>query len=202
MKKKALIMVLCICMVLLCTGCKSKVQSLELSELEDETVLLRSDGTVQSGSFEEFDAYYYKEDEVEMFMENAITQFNEQQGEDCVELSKFSFDDSSGKKIAKAIFTYDNFEAYSALNGIDAACYTMKEAKEAGVLPAKFTIAADGSRTDQKEVTQNSDYKVLVIQYKADIILPDAVKYYSNAMLLSSNTVETTGEEVAVIVYK
>lgn len=195
-------MVLWICMVLLCTGCKSKVQSLKLSELEDETVLLRSDGTVQSGVFEEFDAYYYKEDELETFMKNAITQFNEQQGEDCVKLSKFELDDSSGKKIAKAIFTYDNFEAYSALYGIDAACYTMKEAKEAGVLPAKFTIAADGSRTDQKEVTQNSDYKVLVIQYKADIILPDAVKYYSNAMLLSSNTVETTGEEVAVIVYK
>lgn len=195
-------MVLCICLVLFCTGCKSKVQSLKLSELEGETLLLRSDGTIQSGAYEEFDAYYYKEDEAEEFMKNAITQFNEKQGEDCVKLSKFQLEDSSEKTIAKAVFTYDNLEAYSALNGIEAACYTMKEAKEAGVLPAKFTIAADGSRTDQKEVTQNSDYKVLVIQYKADIILPDAVKYYSNAMLLSSNTVETTGEEAAVIVYK
>ena len=65
-----------------------------------------------------------------------------------------------------------------------------------------MTVAADGSRVNQKKVTDNTEYKVLVIQIKGDLIFPDAVKYYSNAMLLAPNTVETTGEERAVIVYK
>ncbi|HAU85515.1 MAG TPA: hypothetical protein DCW90_08440 [Lachnospiraceae bacterium] len=202
MKRKALMVGLCICLMLAATGCKSRVHSLKLADIKDETVLLRSDGSVQSGAYEAFDEPYYDEDDLKAFMESAINTFNEEQGEECVKLNKLKIEENGTKHIAKAIVTYDNMKLYSAMNNIEAASYSMEEAKEAGVLPEIMTVAADGSRVSQKEVTDNTEYKVLVIQIKGDIMFPDAVKYYSNVMLLAPNTVETTGEEQAVIVYK
>ena len=195
-------LILCISLIFCTTGCKSKVQSLKLSEIKDETFLLRSDGSVQSASYEEFEKYYYREEELKEFMADIMEDYNERNGEKSVKLTKFDLEKVNGKDIAKAIFSYKDLASYCEMNGIAAAIYTMEEAKQAGVLPTTFTNAADGSKIDQNAATKDSDFNVLVIQVKADVILPDSVKYYSNAMLLSSNSVETTGEEAAVIVYK
>lgn len=202
MKRKGLTVGLCICLMLTVTGCKGRVRSLKLADIKDETVLLRSDGSVQSGAYEAFDEPYYDEDDLKTFMKTNIETFNREQGEDCVKLNKLKIEENGAKHIAKAIVTYDNMKLYKAMNNIDAACYSMEEAKEAGVLPEIMTVAADGSRVSQKEVTDNTELKVLVIQIKGDLIFPNSVKYYANAMLLAQNTVETTGEERAVIVYK
>ncbi len=202
MKKSAFILMLCISLACCTTGCKGKVQSLKLSEIKDETVLLRSDGSVQSAAYEEFDKYYYDEKELEEYMEAVIEDYNERNGEKSVKLAKFDLEKVNGKNIAKAIFSYKDLATYCEMNGVAATTYTIEEAKAAGVLPTTFTNAADGTKIDQNAVTENSNYKVLVIQVKADIMLPDSVKYYSNAMLLNSNSVETTGEQTAVIVYK
>lgn len=194
---------LCICMAISLAGCKSKLQSLSIADIKDETFLLRSDGSVQSAAYEEFDNYYYREEELEEFMENTIESYNEQQGENVVELTKFKVEeDADGKNYAAAIFTYDSLAVYCEMNGVEAQTYTMKEAKAKGILPTTFTVASDGSKTAQKEVSANEDYKVLAISIKADVYLPSTIKYYTNAMILSSNSVETTGEDVAVIVYK
>ncbi|MBR3772499.1 MAG: hypothetical protein IKL07_09535, partial [Clostridium sp.] len=77
-----------------------------------------------------------------------------------------------------------------------------EEAVEAGILPEILNVASDGSRVERDEVTAKKEYKVLTIQAKANIMLPESVQYYVNAMLLSLKTAETTGEELAVIVYK
>lgn len=201
MSKKTFAIALCVCMLLSGTGCK-KVESLQLSNVEEETVMIRSDGTVQSGAYELFEEPYYKEEDLKAFITEEIDQFNEEHGEKSVKLSQLEIGKSGKKKIAKAIFTYDDISSYSALNNVDAKCYTMEEAIEAGVLPEILNVAADGSRVLRDEVAAKEDYKVLAIQVKADIILPEAVKYYVNAMLLSLKTAETTGEELAVIVYK
>lgn len=193
---------LCICMAISLAGCNGRLQSLNISDIKDETFLLRSDGSVQYAAYEEFDKYYYREDELEEFMKNTIESYNEQQGEEVVELTKFKVVSVNDKNYAKAIFTYDSLGVYCEMNDVKAQTYSMKEAKAKGVLPTTFTMASDGSKTDQKEVTSNEDYKVLTIAIKADVILPSTVKYYTNAMILSSNSVETTGEDVAVIVYK
>ena len=194
---------LSICMAVSLAGCKSKLQSLSIADINDETFLLRSDGSVQSAAYEEFEKYYYQQDELEEFMQDTIKSYNEQQGEEVVELTKFKVEENaSGKNYATAIFTYDSLAVYCEMNGVEAQTYTMKEAKAKGVLPTTFTMASDGSKVSQKEVSDNEDYKVLTISIKADVYLPNTVKYYTNAMILSSNSVETTGEDVAVIVYK
>ena len=164
--------------------------------------MIRSDGTVQSGSYEVFEEPYYKEADLKEFMNETIDQFNEEHGKDSVKLSQFTIDKSGKKKIAKAIFTYNSISSYSALNQIEANCYTMEEAVEAGILPEILNVASDGSRVERDEVTAKKEYKVLTIQAKANIMLPESVQYYVNAMLLSLKTAETTGEELAVIVYK
>ena len=64
MKRKALTVGLCICLMLTVTGCKGRVRSLKLADIKDETVLLRSDGSVQSGAYESFDQLYYDEDDL------------------------------------------------------------------------------------------------------------------------------------------
>lgn len=202
MSKKTFMVLLVICILCSVTGCKNKVQVLKIDDVEKETLLFCGNGKVQSGSSEKLDKYYYEEEDLKRFIKDNIAEFNEVWGKNSVELTKFRVEKENTEKVAKAILTYDNLEAYCALNGVDVKCYSMSEAKEAGVLPAKFTVAVDGSRTDQNEVTQKEDYQVLVIKTTADVVLPETVKYYSDAILLSSNTVETTEDKVAVIVYK
>lgn len=193
---------LCICLMLSVTGCKGRLETLKVSEVKEETVLLRRDGSVQSGAYETFDKSYYKEDELKSFMKAEIEEYNQEHGEDKVKLTKLKIADNGSKQVAKAIVTYQDVETFSQMNNIEAAQYTMEQAVEANVFPEELTVAADGSRVGQDEVVKNKDYKVLVIQIKGDVLLPDTVKYYKNAMLLSSNKVEATGEELAVIVYK
>lgn len=193
---------LCICLMLSVTGCKGRIESLKLADIKAETVLLRSDGSVQSGAYESFDEIYYDQDELKKFIKKEIEDFNRKQGEECVKLNKLKIEEDGSKHVAKAIVTYDNMKLYSLMNQAEVASYTMEEAKEAGVLPEVLTVAADGSRVDQNKVTENTDYKVLVMQMKGKVIFPDTVKYYKDVMLLSQNTVETTEEERAVIVYK
>lgn len=202
MKKKAFMAGLCICLMLSVTGCKGRLETLKVSEVKEETVLLRRDGSVQSGAYETFDKSYYKEDELKSFMKAEIEEYNQEHGEDKVKLTKLKIADNGSKQVAKAIVTYQDVETFSQMNNIEAAQYTMEQAVEANVFPEELTVAADGSRVGQDEVVKNKDYKVLVIQIKGDVLLPDTVKYYKNAMLLSSNKVEATGEELAVIVYK
>lgn len=202
MKRKALTVGLCICLMLGMTGCKGRIQSLKLSEIKKETVLLRSDGSVQTGSYELFDQVYYDKADLKKFMTNAIEQFNREEGEDSVKLNKLKIEEIGSDKVAKSIITYDSVEIYNKMNGVDAVSYTMSEAKEAGVIPEEVTVAADGSRVNADEVTSHSDYKVLVIQFEGNIMLPDTVKYYSDVMLLAPDTVETTEDTKAVIVYK
>lgn len=202
MKKKAFMAGLCICLMLSVTGCKGRLETLKVSEVKEETVLLRRDGSVQSGAYETFDKSYYKEDELKSFMKAEIEEYNQEHGEDKVKLTKLEIADNGSKQVAKAIVTYQDVETFSQMNNIEAAQYTMEQAVEANVFPEELTVAADGSRVGQDEVVKNKDYKVLVIQIKGDVLLPDTVKYYKNAMLLSSNKVEATGEELAVIVYK
>ena len=182
MKKRALIVGLCLCMMLSGTGCRGKEHSLKLENIKDETVLLRKDGSVQSGAYEAFDEVYYDKEDLKIFMKSTIEQFNREQGEDCVKLSKLKIEKNGTKNIAKAIVTYHNVKQFSIMNGVAAQSYTMKEAKEAGILPEEFMVAADGSRVPQNEVTKNTDYKVLVIQIKGELIFPDTVKYYKDAM--------------------
>lgn len=202
MRKKALIAGLCICIMLGTAGCKGRVQSLKLSQVKEEMILLRSNGSVQSGSYEAFDQVYYDKDGLKNFMESAIEQFNREQGKDTVKLTKLKIEKKGSEKVAKSIITYDSVEIYNKMNGVDAVSYSMKEAEEAGVFPEEITVAADGSRVKKDEVTGHSAYKVLVIQFEGNIILPDTVKYYADAMLLAPNTVETTEDKKAVIVYK
>ncbi|SET49107.1 hypothetical protein SAMN04487772_1258 [[Clostridium] polysaccharolyticum] len=193
---------LCICLMLSVTGCKGRLEALRLADVKSETILLRSDGSVQSGAYESFNEIYYDQAELKKFMKKQIEDFNREQGEECVKLEKFKIEKRDSKHIAKAVVTFDNVKRYGLMNQSEIAEYTMKEAKEAGVLPEVFTVASDGSRVNQNKVTENADYKVLVMKMKGKVIFPDTVKYYKDVMLLSPNTVETTEEERAVIVYK
>lgn len=202
MKKKTLAVGLCVCLMLSGTGCKGKLKTLKLSDIKEETVLLRKDGSVQSGSYEEFKEIYYEADELKSFMESEIEKYNREHGEDMVTLTKVKVSKSGSKNVARAIVTYHDVETYSKMNNLEAAHYTMSEAKEASVLPDELIVAADGKRINKEKLENDEDFKVLVIQMKGDILLPDTVKYYKNAMLLSANKVETTEDGPAVIIYK
>lgn len=197
MKRITLTMVLCLSMILL-VGCKGGVQSLKIDEIKGETILIRSDGTVQSAAKEKFDKKYYDINDLKDFMNETIEHFNARHEKDAVKLTKIKEEE----KVVKAIFTYKDLETYCELNKIDAKLYTMEEAVEADILPTLMVNAVDNSDADLETVTKHSDYKVFTIQEKLNIKVPDSIKYYVNAAFLDAKTVEATGDDLTVIVYK
>lgn len=115
MRKVAAAFMICLCIVSL-SGCKGKVESLKLSDVNEETLLIRSNGTLQLGANETFDKIYYDEKDLKDFIESAIESFNEENGKGSVKLSDLEVENEK----VKAIFTYDSMESYSEMNRIEA----------------------------------------------------------------------------------
>ncbi|SFR75853.1 hypothetical protein [Anaeromicropila populeti] len=197
MKKIALTVGLCLCTCML-AGCKSKMKSLDMDDVKTSTILIRSDGTVQSSSVENFEKEYYSESELKDFIDDAVSEYNDKTGEKVIKLEDCEVNDQK----ASMILTYDSLEHYKQLNEVETVSYTMEEAVDADIFPEKFVNAVDGSEALLKEVTADTSYKVLYVEEATEVIVPEAIKFYSNAMLLRADSVQTTGEEPAVIIYK
>jgi len=197
MKKFALTMIMCLSTVLF-VGCNNKVQSLRMGDIANETILVRSNGTIQSAANEDFEKDYYDEKELKAFMEENVEYYNSTHEKDAVKITKVKVD---GNK-AKAIFTYKDLETYCELNGMEAHLYTMEEADAAGILPDKLVNASDNSDVEKESVLKHSDLNVFAISAKMDIMLPNNIMYYVNGAFLSPTKLEASGEGLTVIVYK
>ena len=117
MKKLSFLFVM---MLLLTTlaGCKKGNVTIKTSEIEQNTMLVKSDGTIQVATVEDFNQDYYDLNELENFIKDNITKFNQKVGND-----KAIVLDSLDKKKDKAIMVleYANMEFYAQFNEVEAA---------------------------------------------------------------------------------
>lgn len=200
MKKRMMTGVLFL-MLLLCSACGNK--NLQADSVEENTLLIKQDGSVQAAILEEFDREYYDIDEAKGFIQDAIEEYNETKGKESVifnDLKRSPFDDD---KVC-LIVTYKDMDTYDDVTGAKIRHLTIDEAAEEELLPEELTSLREGSITDGKAVAEeNTQYKVITLSSKFHVMVEGKIKYYTNAAVLNNAAVETAGKrKKAVIIYK
>ena len=166
-------------------GCGSKLSA------DESTVFVQKDGSIISVDVEEFDSDSYDEQGLKDYVEQTISEYNEENGKNQVRLKKLSMKD--GK--AELTMEYASAADYRKLNGIDFFAGTMAEALAAGYsFDADFASVQDGSPVgacDTGEFINDSSYKVVIIKGNTNVQVKGKIAYVSttNTRLLDSNTV-------------
>ncbi len=198
MKKFLLYTILAFCFTL-SAGCRNKNRIIIADDIQNNTVLVKNDGTVQTATVELFDKDYYNMDELENFITEQINKYNQAGGEDSVVMESLKIK----KGNAVLVLNYSTLENYMDFNDVEAAFTTVANAKDSDMdLPEVYVSASDGAYTSPDVALKNDKYKVLVLHDKTDVIVDGSVKYFTNATLVSKSKLQTGSKDQSVIIYK
>jgi len=210
MKKATLCTILVLCFIML-AGCKREEIVITAEDVQTNTLLVNNKGTVQAAIVEKFDKKYYSLSELKDFISKKINEYNSEAGVGTVAETKAetkvgpitlnSLDIKDGNAIL--ILNYATIDDYAAFNKVEATLATMESAQNGEIsTPDVFISASDGALISKEIVLKNSKYKVLIVNENTDVIVDGTIKYYTNAVLVSSSKVQTDAEGETVIIYK
>jgi hypothetical protein len=195
--KKSVLYIFLLTSLFALTGCNGQ-KSLNADNIEVNTILINSDGSVQSAIVGEFDKPYYSEEEFNNFVDEQVTSYNETYGEEAVKVKSSKVKDET----AKVILEYASIKDYSLFNRIDAEYLTAKEAVDNKNIPDSLINSKDGEKVSKEEALKDEDAKVIVFNEPLDVRIDGKVKYYSNAVLLNDNAVQSVEEGTSVVIFK
>lgn len=196
MKKWRLFALLIMCICLL-AGCKKAYTTLS-GNVETNTILVKEDGKVQTAIVEDFDKEYYDQDTLKAFIEATVSDFNTLTGENTVKVGSLKIND----EVAKVLFTYKDMDTYASFNDVEAKFMTVEEADANNLLPETFYDVKGTEEVSKSKILEKGKYKVIVLNEEYDVVVDGKIKYYSGAVPINSKTVQTTGKETSIIVFK
>lgn len=185
---------LCLLMI---WGCGEK-RILNLKEIENDTLYISKEGNLELADVEVFDKSYYSESELKDFVKETIEDYNNQEEAGKVGLEEFSVKD----EVAKVLLSFDSADTYEGFQGEKLRVLDSEEVESNLVLPESFVKATDGSTVGKDEVLAEKDLHYLIVEGVLNIQLDGTIVYYSDASLTGDNLIQTTGEQIAVIIYK
>lgn len=184
--KRIKLLVAFILSVVLLSGCTGKFSPKETA------VRIGKDGTITAAVIDELDQSYYKEDELETTVKQAVADYNADAGEDKITIETFNIKERSVSLFIK----YASSEDYEAFNNVTFFAGDIVNADQAGYeFDASFIGITKGKITnenaDQKEVI-GENYNVLILEESMSVEVP------GNIVFVSSN-VEVTGKRKAAV---
>lgn len=189
------------CCLLLCTlfltGCGGEVK-LSADMVEENTVLVRADGTMEQMLIENFAKEYYSEQGLKEFAEEQISEYNRSVDEERISLEHMEVEN----KKACVLLAYKTVEDFNDFNTLDARLTTVADAKKEGLLPDKLEKAQGEESVSLSDAELSDDWHVFFFQGNFDIQVSGDMKYYSNAIFLSKKVVKANDKETAVVIFK
>jgi hypothetical protein len=165
----------------------------------ENTVLIRSDGSIEQYITSDFNKDYYNEDDLTAFAEEQISSYNEKAGGEQVSLVSVQVK----KKVVNMLLEYKTVEDFAAFNSQEADFMTVKEAKEEDRLPQTlYKTTGKETEVSLEDAKLNDNWYVLFLAGDTDIKAKEGIKYYSNAILLNQTTVKADAKKTAIIIFK
>lgn len=183
-------------MIVTLAGCKKGNVSIKTSGIEANTMLIKSDGAVQVATIEEFNESYYDLEELKVYINNNLTEFNQSVGnETAVVLA------SLDKKNENAIMVleYANMEYYAKFNETEAKLLTAVTDSDVEELPDTLLSAQEEGTILGSELASLEDVKVVILKEEINLIVSGKIKYYSNGTLVDKNEIQTSAEGTVVV---
>lgn len=174
MKKRMAALGCCIGMSVLLGACGTKL------DVQENTIALQRNGKILEAAVETFDQSYYKEDELNSYIQNAVDDYTAEHGKKSVSVTESKVEE----KKAYLTLQYENAETFQDFSGIECFSGSIVEAQSAGYdFEQDFYPVTDG-KADKKTVRGSSlleddDLKVLIVKENSDLIVPGKIAYVS-----------------------
>lgn len=171
---------LCLCMGLL-AGCGTTVEG------ESSVVYVEKNGTVISLDVEELAQDYYDAEELESFVNDAVSEYTEEHGRSSVKVQELTVEEGT----ARLQMQYKTADDYSAFNGIELYQGKVIDSLAAGyVFEGEFARVEDGKvigAATKQEIYAEDDLKVVIIRANTDVQVDGEICF------VSCENVELTG---------
>ena len=160
------------CMLMAACGTKLDVQ--------ENTIALQRNGKILEAAVETFDQSYYKEDELNSYIQNAVDDYTAEHGKKSVSVTESKVEE----KKAYLTLQYENAETFQDFSGIECFSGSIVEAQSAGYdFEQDFYPVTEG-KADKKSVKgstllKEDDLKVLIVKENSDLIVPGKIAYVS-----------------------
>lgn len=174
MRKRMVALSCCIGMCMLMAACGTKL------DVQENTIALQRNGKILEAAVETFDQSYYKEDELNSYIQNAVDDYTAEHGKKSVSVTESKVEE----KKAYLTLQYENAETFQDFSGIECFSGSIVEAQSAGYdFEQDFYPVTDG-KADKKTVRGSSlleddDLKVLIAKENSDLIVPGKIAYVS-----------------------
>ena len=174
MRKRMVALSCCIGMCMLMAACGTKL------DVQENTIALQRNGKILEAAVETFDQSYYKEDELNSYIQNAVDDYTAEHGKKSVSVTESKVEE----KKAYLTLQYENAETFQDFSGIECFSGSIVEAQSAGYdFEQDFYPVIDG-KADKKTVRGSSlleddDLKVLIVKENSDLIVPGKIAYVS-----------------------
>lgn len=182
--KKRICAILCaaLCVGVL-AGCGSTVDA------DTDMVFVDKKGGVTSVDVETLDKEYYDEEELKSYVDDAVAEYNDQNGRNSVRVLDLSVENGT----AKLKMEYKTAEDYSSFNGIELYQGKVVSALAAGYdFAVDFVSVEDGAvsgTASREEIYADDDLQAVIIKANTDVTVDGDICF------VSSENVRLTGTD-------
>ena len=174
MRKRMVALSCCIGMCMLMAACGTKL------DVQENTIALQRNGKILEAAVETFDQSYYKEDELNSYIQNAVDDYTAEHGKKSVSVTESKVEE----KKAYLTLQYENAETFQDFSGIECFSGSIVEAQSAGYDFEQDFYPVTDDKADKKTVRGSSlleddDLKVLIVKENSDLIVPGKIAYVS-----------------------
>ncbi len=157
----------------------------------ENTFIINKDGSITDVSVEDYTESSFSIDDLERFVTDAVSDYNQKKGEDTISLESYTEEN----KIVKLIMNYNSIEDYNAFNGTEFSIEKVSDSKLTGDF-----VDAKGTDTTVGDI--DGTYNVLTIDVDTEVYIK-TMKYYNNVLTLNEdNTVSIMDNNIGYIIYK
>lgn len=151
----------------------------KIEKAAESTVTVDKKGIVTEILIEDFSSEEYQEDELKKSIEELVSTYNKQAGEEEVTLKKMQVKDGN----ASVLMQYSTDDAYRAFNQVDFFAGTVAQARKEGYAFAGAFTDAKGQAVSQGTIpAECQDQSVMIIREPLAVLVPGKILYVSKNM--------------------
>lgn len=192
--KKYLYFLLCICIVILLTGCGKDNKEEEYFET---TLSFDKEGTVTDVIVESFTEDYYSEDGLKAYFQEKISEFNSSNmGKGEVKLENLSVE--NGK--ARATLVFDSSDTYTSFYGPVTFYGTISDAYDKGYITETVLKSVNSSDTLSKiDLMRMRKDNIIIVSEVVRVICPSKVTHTSaNVEIINDKEVRISSDSTGL----
>ena len=151
----------------------------KIEKASESTVTVDKKGIVTEILIEDFSSEEYQEDELKKSIEELVSTYNKQAGEEEITLKKMQVKDGN----ASVLMQYSTDDTYRAFNQVDFFAGTVAQARKEGYAFAGAFTDAKGQAVSQGTIpAECQDQSVIIIREPLAVLVPGKILYVSKNM--------------------